>query len=182
MRIAGKPLVSVPLTDVTISRPDGDVTLRVAPFSPGFDERMATVGLGHYPAPPMVPVMNGKVPWKLPGGAIQQRENLDDPTYRAKVTLRTVRMNALRVADALRKDPTIAFEATPPTNLDLAMWQAYADALAGEINHPEHGFLDREIEAILKAAANERVRVNVEEAKDEFLGEQSSEGVEDLES
>lgn len=178
MKIAGKKLVSVPVSPVILPRPDGDVVLQVAPFSPGLEERMKLVGLFNYPEPPQKAVMNGSLVWKLPGGGLQLREDYSDPTFRRKMALVNVRMNAIRIADALRKDSSVEFSRVAPKGSVLKEWEEYADALAAEISDPETGFLDSEVEAVLRTAMGAKVTIETDSLKDEFLGE-SPESLED---
>lgn len=179
MKIAGKPLVSIPKYPLTLHRPDGDIHLQVSPFSPGFDSRMKMLGMLSFPAPPTRPLMNGKVPWKRSDGTVQTFVDEGDQAYIEKTNLVVERITALRVADALRGDPSVEFNSKPPSGRDKKEWERYADALVDEIHDPVSGFLSEEVLKILSTARHGRVDVDSEAAKDEFLGELNQEEVED---
>lgn len=171
MKIAGKELVTVTTVDVPISRPGFETVLKVSPFSPGLNQKLTRVGLNAAVAAPRRPVMNGTTPWKLPGGGIQTYEDDMDPAYIGKVSLAISRKRAVQLADALRNDPSVEFAAKAPATKDAKAWEKYAEALLEEICDESTGFLDAEVEAILTAAMTGKLSVDVERAKDEFLGE-----------
>lgn len=171
MRIAGKELVTVTTVDVPISRPGFDAVLKVSPFSPGLNQKLTKVGLNQTVPAPRKPVMNGPVPFKRADGNVQTYEDDMDPVYTAKMSQVFARKRAVQLANALRNDPTVEFDAKPPATKDPKAWEQYADALLAEICNESTGFFDSEVADILDAAIKGKVEVDTEAAKDQFLGE-----------
>lgn len=119
---------------VTLPRPDGrDWTFRLQPLPLGFHRRLRERGLLP-PLPPhrLVRDSTGR-PLRDESGLAATSADPQDPQYRADLERYHQRVAVLAVAESLRADPDVAFDAAPPTADDPAAWTAYADALDAEL-------------------------------------------------
>lgn len=167
MKIQGKTLSAVPTEALNIIRGQEDaVVVTVAAPTPNVIAQWQKAGI----TPPVAPLdiaRDAEGNFIKEGSVVQRVRNVDDPDYKEKVNTYIKRTLALQVADALRMDENIEWDATNTENLG-----AYADALYLEINDPESGFYDAEITAILNTSEALQETVKVSDKVRDFLSRQ----------
>lgn len=174
MKYKGKTLTASDVNTTTVSLQKGaDVlVLKVAAQSPGFIEKMESLGLMDQPNVPYKEARNGS------GQVIRDKDNGNAPVtvpdyqnaeYRKRLNLWNERYLALALKDYLRMESNLEFSVTEPTSTDLRDWHSYADTLRTEL-FGEGGFTDAEA-AKLTSAGRELgcVVADIDSQVDDFL-------------
>lgn len=172
MKFNGKALAQHTSRTVDIVRDGETYTLTVTALAPGWRTRMQERGFLRFPEAPKKAVMNGNKPLRDRSGTIVMEEDRNDPKFLTELLKETRLNNAMRVSEMLRKDPNFAFEAVQPQGKDPKEWRAYADAVASEIEDPECGFTEDEIDSLYKALEETDTEIDIEGAVNEYLGEE----------
>jgi hypothetical protein len=153
LKIAGKTLATRNTKCVHLVRGEERYPILVCALPPGWEGKMRAIGLFNNPPKPKIAAKE-----KIPGsglfvkdsaGNVIYEEDRQDPVYRDAITKFSNRIQAIRLAEHLSMDPTVQFDSVKPQSTELAEWLAYGDALAQELESPEGGFTDGEIEEIL---------------------------------
>src|SRR5690606_38156045 len=122
------------------------------------------------PSAPKKPVeVKGVVQRDQPSTKAIYEDDFNDPKYREEVAKISLRYDVVCLAEMLRNDPSIKFDAVRPSTDVPKEWLEYGDKLCHEVCDPEVGFTDSEIEGITKVGQSLACRINVEAAVDSFL-------------
>lgn len=134
MQLRGQNRATPFTQTVTLPRPDGDGwSFTLQPLPLGFHRRLRTRGLLP-PSPParLVRDSSGR-PLRDETGQVVTAADTTDRQYLAELELYHQRVAVLAVAEALRADPRVAFDAPPPAADVPEAWTQYADALHAEL-------------------------------------------------
>lgn len=169
MKFAGAEL-GVNYETVTFKKGGKDVTLKVSALPFGWREKIEATGAIDVPAPPkyILRKPDGR-PEKGTDGIVLQGRNEDDPEYVKARNASDSRRLALRLAEHLRDEPAVEFEAKPPVTKDKDAWVAYADAIYAEVT--SSGLTESEIGLILQAGNMASLDVDVEKVSEDFLSD-----------
>ena len=170
MKIHGQPLTEKNHIVANLRRGESTYQLILGALPMGWIEKCRVRGLLDYPEPPKKILRDGKQILRDPStNKAAVEEDRDDPAYLEKLREINKRINAITLAEHLKSDPSVEFEASVPETDDPALWRAYGDQLAAELMDPETGFTDDEVDALLNRAATLACRVKFEEATKDFL-------------
>lgn len=134
MRVHGEELSATFTRSVSLARPDGSsLALTLRPLPLGFHRRLRGCGI----VPPQPPVrvareVSGQPLRDSHGHALTLRDE-SDPAHLAALELYHQRVAVLAVAESLKADAAVQFDAREPMALEAEAWSGYADALFQEL-------------------------------------------------
>ena len=134
MKISGRTIDQIVSQPVLLPRPGSEpVLLQLTPLPLGFHQRLRDRGI----VPPTVPSRIGRDSQGRPlrdaqGTAILVRDP-QQPEYLLELERYHQRVAVLAVAEALRADENVTFDAVLPRSHDADEWRQYADTLFAEM-------------------------------------------------
>jgi hypothetical protein len=134
MRVHGEELSGSFTRSILLSRPDGStLALTLQPLPLGFHRRLRSCGV----VPPQPPVRvareSGGQPLRDGNGHALTLRDETDPAHLAALELYHQRVAVLAVAESLKADGSVQFDAREPAATDGTAWAAYADAIFAEL-------------------------------------------------
>jgi len=130
-------------------------------------------GLSDWPQPKKEYVKDdeGRPLFNKDGTAVTQ-DKMDDPKYQHSLMKVGRRQRAVTLAEHLRCDENVVFDAKPPQgdgadDETKKAWIAYAEALAAEIEGS--GLTDEEVQSLLDIGQKLGSRIDVEDRLKDFL-------------
>lgn len=146
MHFAARQTATPTVIPFVLLRPDGTEWLfHLSPLPLGFQRRLRTQGIVRPLAPLVVVRDSSGKPMRDSAGLAVMRSNDQDAVFLAELELYHQRVAVLAIAEALRSDPDVRFEHTPPGSdpMQASDWAEYADALHEEL--AAAGFTDGDL-------------------------------------
>jgi len=172
MKINGKSLTIKNQTVLVLKRGEEEFPLTISPLPAGWSEMCRVRGLLSFPNPPKKAVeVKGKIERDPVTKRAVYEDDTNDPAYRETLAKISLRYDVICLAEHLRNDSTVQFDAKRPDTDDPKAWAEYGNALCLEVCDPDCGFTDKEIEEITRQGSKLECRFDIQAATDAFLPE-----------
>ncbi len=136
MKISGQSLELNFVQPFSLPRPDGStLSFQLSPLPLGFQANLRKRRVAS-PRPPIkVSRDSSGKPVRDASGLAVTQADFTDSRYLEESELYHQRVAVLAIVEALRNDPEVTFDASPPTTIESAStaWGNFADAIFGEL-------------------------------------------------
>lgn len=168
MKIGNRQALVKNYKTVSFFRGDEQIEFRVAPLPFGWQDKIDGTRVLEHPIPPKTVMRDAKgmvvKDEKNQGVVVEDRDN---PEYKQKVQQLFNRRLMLQIAEMLRDDDSVVFDTPAPKDDSTAEWVRYADGLYAEVQ--DSGLTDNEISEIIQAGMDASLKIDIDEAKVDFL-------------